>query len=72
MLKTGDIRPWTKPEPINIISGLGVALERKGKKRLILDAWYINLFDRYEGFSYESLSDVPQCLQPEDFIVLTE
>ena len=72
LLKTGAIRPWAEPEPITVISGLGVAIDRNDKKRLILDARYINLFDRYEGFSYESLSDVPQYLQPEDFIMLTD
>ena len=39
---------------------------------MILDARYINLFDKYESFSYESLSDVPQYLQPDDFIMLTD
>ena len=72
LLKTGAIRPWTESEPITVISGLGVAVDRKDKKRLILDARYINLFDRYEGFSYESLKDVQQYLQPEDFIMLTD
>ena len=72
LLKTGAIRLWTQPEPITVISGLGVALERDGKKILILDARYINLFDRYEGFSYESLSEVPRYLQPDDFIMLTD
>ena len=72
LLKTGAIRPWVEQSPITVISGLGVAVERTGKKRLILDARYINLFDKYEGFSYESLSDVPQYLRPEDFIMLTD
>jgi len=72
LLKTGAIRPWTEQKDITVISGLGVAVERTGKKRLILDARYINLFDKYEGFSYESLSDVPQYLQPEDLIMLTD
>ena len=72
LTKTGAICPWTAPEPITVISGLGVAVDRKGKKRLILDARYINLCDKYEGFSYESLSDVPQYLQPADFIMLTD
>ena len=72
LLKTGAICPWTEPQQITVISGMGVAVDRKGKKRLILDARYINLFDKYEGFSYESLSDVPQYLQPGDFIMLTD
>ena len=72
MLKTGAICPRIQPEPITVISGLGVALERNGKKRLILDARYINLFDKYEGFSDDSLSDVPHYLQSNYFIMLTD
>ena len=55
-----------------IINGMGVAVDRNGKKRLILDARYINLFDRHECFSYEGSSDVRQYLQPEDYLMLTE
>ena len=72
LVKTGAISTWTGPEPITVINGLGLAVDRNGKKRLILDARYINLFDRYEGFSYEGLSDVPQYLQPEDYIMLKD
>ena len=38
----------------------------------MLNARCINLFDKYEGFSYESLADVQQYLKPEDFIMLTD
>ena len=62
LLKTGAIKPWTANEPMIVISGVGVARERTGKKRLILDARYINMFDRYESFSYENLADVPHYL----------
>ena len=72
LLKTGAIKPWTANEPMIVISGLGVALERTGKKRLILDARYINMFDRYESFSYENLADVPHYLQQQDYIMLTD
>ena len=72
LLKTGAIRPWDRKEPITVINGLGVAVDRGGKKRLILDARYINLFDEYHSFSYESLADVPQYLKPDDFIMLTD
>ncbi len=63
LLKTRAIKPWTANEPISVISGLGVAIERNGKKRLILDARYINMFDKYESFSYENMADIPHCLQ---------
>lgn len=72
LLRTGAIRPWLREEPITVSSGLGVALDRIGKKRLILDARYINLFDEYHSFSYESLADVPNYLKPDDFVMLTD
>ena len=71
LLKTGAIGPWDYKEPITVINGLGVAVDRVGKRKLILDARYINLFDEYHSFSYESLADVPQYLKPDDFLMLT-
>ena len=59
-------------EPIIVINGLGTAVDCVGKRRLILDARYINLFDEYHSFSYESLADVPQHLKPDDFLMLTD
>jgi len=72
LLKQGAIKPWTANEPMTVISGLGVALERTGKKRLILDARYINMFDRYESFSYKNLADVPHYLQQQEYIMLAD
>lgn len=72
LLKTGAIKPWTANEPKRVISGLGVAIERTGKKRLILDARYINMFDMYESFSYENLAEIPHHLQQQDYIILTD
>ena len=72
LLRTGAIRLWLKEEPITVISGLGVALDRTGKKRLILDARYIKLFYEYHSSSYDSLADVPNYLKPGDFILLTD
>lgn len=43
---------------IIVINGLGVVVGGNGKRRMILDARYINLFDKYDSSSYEQLSDV--------------
>ena len=67
LLRMGAIRPWDRKEPLTVINGLGVAVDCVGKKRLILDARFINLVDEYHKFSYESLADVPQYLKPDDF-----
>ena len=72
LLRTGAIKKWTSPQPITVISGLGVAIDMTNKKRLILDAEYINLFDKYDCFSYESLADIPRYLKPQDVIMLTD
>ena len=72
LLQHGVIKPWQQKTPITVINGLGVAVDRLGKKRLILDARYVNLWVAYEAFSYEKLADVPSYLQPEDFIILTD
>jgi hypothetical protein len=72
LVATGAVQAWKGPEPIRVINGLGVVVNRKGKKRLILDARYINLFDQYEKFKYERLSDVPTYLQQTDVIALSD
>ena len=72
LLRKGVIKPWQGTTPITVISGLGVAVDRLSKKRLILDARYVNLWVAYEAFSYEKLADVPGYLQPEDYIILTD
>lgn len=51
---------------------MGVAVDYNGKKRLVVDARYINLFDPYHTFSYEKLADVPQYLQQNDYFMLTD
>ena len=71
-LQKGVIRPWQGTAPITVISGLGVVVNRLGKKRLILDARYVNLWVAYEAFSYEKLADIPGYLRPEDYIILTD
>ena len=72
LLQKGVIRPWQSTAPITVISGLGVVVNRLSKKRLILDARYLNLWVAYEAFSYEKLADIPGYLQPEDYIILTD
>lgn len=74
LLRIGVIKPRASDTPITVINGMGVVGQenRKGKKRLIVDARYNNLFDAYESFSYEKLSDVPQYLQSGDYIMLTD
>jgi hypothetical protein len=59
-------------DKVQVCSGLGVVANRKGKLRLILDARYINLFDKYVSFSYEKLNDVPQYARPGDWLCLTD
>ena len=53
LLEVGAIRKWEGPGPITVINGLSVIMNRRGKMRLILDARYINLCDKYTFFSYE-------------------
>ena len=72
LLQHGVIKPWQEMTPITVINGLGVALDRTSKKRLVLDARYVNLWVAYEAFSYEKLADIRGYLQPEDFIILTD
>jgi hypothetical protein len=71
MRVTGALQEVTR-EDLQVISGLGVAVNRKGKLRLVLDATYINLYDCYEAFSYEKLSDVPHFAQASEWLVLTD
>jgi hypothetical protein len=71
LLSTGALREVAE-EQVQVCSGLGVAANRKGKLRLILDARYINLFDKYVPFSYEKLTDVPQYANPGDWLCLTD
>lgn len=50
---------WPGGEPPECILPLGVAIKATtGAERLIFDGRYVNLFDPYEYFSYEKLSDI--------------
>jgi hypothetical protein len=60
------------PNDVIVVSGLGVVINRKGKARLILDATYINLFDKYVAFSYEQLKDIIAYAQQGDWLSLTD
>lgn len=57
---------------MKVCSPLGVVENRQLKKRLYLDGQYINVFDQYEAFTYEKLSQVPEYLTGEDCIMLTD
>ena len=72
LLESGVLRKWNANQQIQVINGLGVAKNRAGKLRLILDARYINAFDRFVSFSYEKLGDVPGMIQQGDYMVLTD
>ena len=73
LLLIGVIKQWDMQGPmITVINGLGVVENRKGKRRLILDARYINMFDKYTQFSYEQLDDVTSYVRPGDYIALTD
>lgn len=72
LLRVGAIREWQSPEQPTVINGLGVVVNRLGKKRLILDARYINLFDAYNSFLYERLQDVPLLAGSQDCMMLTD
>eukprot|EP00884_Botryococcus_braunii_P019873 jgi/Botrbrau1/656/Bobra.0161s0044.1 len=71
LLHTGALMEVTG-DKVQVCSGLGVVANRKGKLRLILDARYINLFDKYVSFTYEKLTDVPQYARPGDWLCLTD
>jgi hypothetical protein len=57
---------------VKVCNPLGVVENRQLKKRLYLDGQYINAFDRYEAFTYEKLSHVPEYLTERDCIMLTD
>lgn len=45
------------------MNGLGVVVNRKGKKTMIVEARYVNLFNEYKPFLYEWLSDLQTYLR---------
>ena len=71
LLSTGAVEEVTEAQ-VQVCSGLAVVVNHKGKARLILDARYINLFDKYVPFSYEQLQDIPLYAQEEDVLCLTD
>ena len=58
--------------PRLVIIGLGVIVNRKGKKRIIPDARYVNLFVRYMACKHENLADASAALEAGDYIWLTD
>ena len=75
LLKVGAWRTWQSlgmTQPPTLLHGLGVAVNRKGKLRLVVDARYLNLFIRYAAFSYETLHSAIALLQPGDWMFTTD
>ena len=71
-LHHGVLNEYKGEFEIKVCSPLDVVENRQHKKRLILDAQYLNVFDKYEAFTYEKLSQVPDYLSGEDCIMLTD
>jgi hypothetical protein len=72
LLRVGAIIPWTFDFPLTVVNALGFVVSRVGKRRMILDPRYPNLFIRYLSFSYEKLLDLTAYAEASDFIVLTD
>jgi hypothetical protein len=71
LLEVGAIKE-VPPEEVHVISPLGVVGDPDKKARLILDAMYINAFDKYVPFHYESLRDIPILASPTDVVLITD
>ena len=72
LLKNGALLAWPRSMAApTVISPLGVVVETN-KLRLIFDGRYINLWERYESFSYERLGDVANWIQPGFFLWSTD
>jgi Reverse transcriptase (RNA-dependent DNA polymerase) len=69
--RTGAIKE-VPPEDVLVVSPLGVVGDPDKKARLILDAMYINAFDKYVPFHYESLRDIPILADPADVVLITD
>lgn len=69
-LSRGSVIPWPFPHtrPF-ILLPLSVAFNSRGKRRLILDARFVNLWLDYLPFSYEKLQDVADYAHPHDLMV---
>ena len=71
----GTVREWWWPqgEPPECILPLGVVAQGvPAKLRIIWDGRYINLFDLYEPFSYESLTDLLHHMTPDGWISVSD
>jgi hypothetical protein len=66
--RLGVFITWPYDEPPQVISPIGVAVDRKGKRRLVHGLMYVNAFEEYDHFSYESLRDVEGYLVPSAFM----
>ena len=54
--------------PPDVISAIGVAVDRKGKRRIVVDGRYINLWLLYLLFRYESFGTALAHVRPGDFM----
>ena len=72
LLKVGSLVEWTNSKPPVVVNGMGVVKNRKGKLRLVLDCRYVNMFVKYEHFTYETLADVTEYLHQGEWFVLTD
>ena len=71
----GTVREWWWPQgqPPECILPLGVVAQGvPAKLRIIWDGRYINLFDLYEPFSYESLTDLLHHMTPDGWISVSD
>ena len=68
MLEWFEACGWPFPE---ITDGLGVVVNRAGKKRLIQDYRYLNLFLSYIKFCFEKLADVKEYIAQGDWMSVT-
>ena len=70
-LGTGAIS-IARAEDVHCILALGVVDHRSGRLRLIVDGRLINFWQAYLSFSFERLSDLPQCLELGDLLMLLD
>lgn len=64
---------WPDGEPPECILPLGVAVrELTGKLRLTYDGRYVNLFQRYIPFTYESLADMVNYLRKNGWLSVSD
>lgn len=71
MLDRGVLIRWPAGSTPRVIAPLGVHVT-SNKKRTVYDGRYINLWERYEPFRYETLMEVANWAQPGDYLWTTD